>query len=111
MEINETGEVCFSVRDRGDGMHTEDLERVQEPFIRLEGALTANSEEGTGLGLAITKRLVESHGGKLCLSSEIGVGTTATVSFPSDRVHDEAGQEVAQTSTSMQPRTPKFASA
>ncbi len=111
MEINANGEICFSVRDRGDGMHTEDLERVQEPFIRLDGALTANSEEGTGLGLAITKRLVESHGGKLCLSSEIGVGTTATVSFPSDRAHSEAGQEVAQTPTSMQRRTPKFASA
>ncbi|MBT4043546.1 MAG: two-component sensor histidine kinase, partial [Rhodospirillaceae bacterium] len=89
VEINGGGEMCFTVGDSGEGMTADDIERVQEPFIRLTGAHTS-SEEGTGLGLAITKRLVESHGGKLCLRSEVGVGTTVTISFPPSRVIDKS---------------------
>ncbi|MBL6951079.1 MAG: PAS domain S-box protein [Alphaproteobacteria bacterium] len=83
-ETSDGGAMCFRVGDCGEGMAADDIVRVQEPFIRLAGAQTS-SEEGTGLGLAITKRLVESHAGSLCLRSKVGVGTTATVSFPPDR--------------------------
>jgi PAS domain S-box-containing protein len=84
-EINGDGNLCFHISDAGAGMTAEDIERVQQPFIRLESALTS-SEEGTGLGLAITKRLLESHGGSLQLNSEVGAGTTAAACFPSSRV-------------------------
>lgn len=94
VEISDGGEMCFLVGDCGEGMAAEDIERVQEPFIRLEGAQTS-SEEGTGLGLAITKRLAESHDGGLCLRSEIGVGTTATISFPPIRVIDENAASIS----------------
>ena len=85
VEIDGNGDIHFHIRDRGTGMTAADLVRVQEPFIRLEGANTSQ-EEGTGLGLAITKRIAQSHAGSLTLSSEVGVGTTATVSFLSERV-------------------------
>jgi two-component system cell cycle sensor histidine kinase PleC len=85
VEIGEDGDVSINVGDAGDGMSAEDIVRVQEPFIRLDSALTS-SEEGTGLGLAITKRLAESHGGSLRLNSALGEGTMATVCFPSTRV-------------------------
>lgn len=87
-EIDDHGEMCFRISDCGEGMSADDIERVQEPFIRLKGAQTS-SEEGTGLGLAITKRLLESHGGGLRMCSETGVGTTATACFPRERVIGE----------------------
>jgi hypothetical protein len=42
--------------------------------------------EGTGLGLPLSKKLVELHGGRLELESEVGVGTKVTVAFPADRL-------------------------
>lgn len=89
-EVCTRGDYHFRVSDHGEGMSAEDIVRVQEPFIRLDDAHTS-SEEGTGLGLAITKSLIESHGGCLRLASEVGVGTTATVSFPRERVIDQVG--------------------
>ena len=85
VEIGADGALLFRIADAGKGISETDLERAQEPFVRLEGALTS-SEEGAGLGLAITKLLIESHGGSLTLSSKIDQGTTAVVSFPAHRV-------------------------
>jgi two-component system, cell cycle sensor histidine kinase PleC len=82
--ISDIGEINFQVSDSGEGMTANDIKRVQEPFVRLQGAVTS-SEEGTGLGLAITKRLTEIHGGRLQLHSETSVGTTAIVIFPKER--------------------------
>ena len=87
-DIGETGGAYFHVRDNGKGLHASEIKRIEEPFVRLQGAMTS-SEEGTGLGLPITKRLVESHGGALELTSEKGVGTTATVAFPPERTVSE----------------------
>jgi two-component system cell cycle sensor histidine kinase PleC len=54
-------------------------------FVQLESQHNRN-HEGTGLGLPLSKALVELHGGTLDLQSEIGVGTTATVRFPAERI-------------------------
>ena len=83
--IGDSGDMRFSVADSGLGIAAGNIERVQEPFVRLQSAMVS-SEGGTGLGLAISKRLMESHGGSLQLSSEIGIGTNATASFPIERV-------------------------
>jgi signal transduction histidine kinase len=74
----------IAVSDTGCGMPPEDLERAQEPFQRLESAHTRRVE-GTGLGLFLVKRLTELHGGRLGLFSELGKGTTVTISLPKER--------------------------
>ena len=74
------GEVWVSVRDTGVGIPPEDYGRVFEEFRRV-GENTA-TVEGTGLGLALTKRLVELHGGRIWVESNVGVGSTFTFSLP-----------------------------
>lgn len=92
-KISEFGNTSFRVSDCGEGMAASDIERVQEPFVRLQGA-AISSEEGTGLGLAITKRLTEAHGAQFQLISETGVGTTATIIFPAERTFKAADSQI-----------------
>ena len=70
----------LSVRDRGAGIAPDDLKRLFTPFVRLER--TEKMASGTGLGLATTKKLIEAHGGKLEVESEVGVGSTFRVVLP-----------------------------
>jgi signal transduction histidine kinase len=71
-------EVEIMVRDAGPGIPAEDLARVFEKFYRGRGAKTS----GSGLGLSIARRVVESHGGGIELSSRLGDGTTVNVRLP-----------------------------
>jgi signal transduction histidine kinase len=73
--------VWFSVSDRGIGIPAEDLPFIFERFRRVEkGAAAAIS--GTGLGLAIVKHLVEMHGGRIVVRSELRAGSTFLVYLP-----------------------------
>lgn len=65
--------VRLSVRDTGNGLRSEQLAQLFQPFNRL--GQEAGVEEGTGIGLVVTKQLVELMGGTLGVESEIGVGT------------------------------------
>lgn len=76
----------ISIRDTGIGIPPEQVEKVLEPFEQVEDHLTRR-HEGTGLGLPIARSLIELHGGELVLSSDVGIGTTATLWLPRDRVH------------------------
>jgi signal transduction histidine kinase len=67
------------VRDSGVGMSAEELARVFEPFYRAADERT----EGQGIGLSIVLRLSERYGWPVRLESEPGIGTSATISFPS----------------------------
>jgi two-component system, OmpR family, phosphate regulon sensor histidine kinase PhoR len=69
------------VSDTGIGIPKEDLPRVFERFYRVDKA-RARDSGGTGLGLAIVKHLVEAHQGEIEVTSQIGQGTTFTLSFP-----------------------------
>lgn len=71
--------VMFSVQDTGIGMSEQDVVRATNPFWqkREPGCI----QQGLGLGLAVVQHAVELLGGKLRLESEIGIGTTATVTF------------------------------
>jgi CheY-like chemotaxis protein len=73
--------VHISVTDCGRGIPTSRLHRI---FERFEQADLSDSREkgGTGLGLAITRSIVELHGGRIDVLSELGVGATFTISLP-----------------------------
>jgi PAS domain S-box-containing protein len=71
----------FAVVDRGPGIARDDLSRLTDPFERGRRD-PYRSEEGTGLGLTIVNSLVELHGGKLNIESELGKGTRVRISLP-----------------------------
>ena len=79
------GGIGFRVRDNGIGIAAGDIHRAMEPFGLINSSLSRR-HTGTGLGLPITRALVELHRGRFELTSEPGVGTTATVYLPADRV-------------------------
>lgn len=71
----------LSVEDTGIGIGKNDLEKIFQPFVQVDGRLN-RKYEGVGLGLPLTRRLVEMHGGTLKVESELGRGTTVTVDLP-----------------------------
>ena len=79
------GGVVVTVKDTGIGMSPKDIPKAMQAFGQLEDVHT-RKRPGTGLGLPIVKSLVEMHGGQFRLSSEVGVGTSAEISFPARRV-------------------------
>ena len=79
-----SGECCLIVSDTGIGIAREHLAKVLVPFWQVEGE-QARRFQGTGLGLPLSKALVDAHGGKLEIESEIGVGTAVIVRLPATR--------------------------
>jgi signal transduction histidine kinase len=72
--------VRISVQDHGEGIPEADRERIFEKFVRLgEGSLRL---PGTGLGLSICKAIVEAHGGRIWVDSEIGRGSRFHLTLP-----------------------------
>ena len=74
------GEVRVSVADTGPGIAPEDHERIFEQFQQTGVAI--EQHEGTGLGLTLSKRLIELHGGRIWVESELGEGSTFTFTLP-----------------------------
>lgn len=85
MHVSQTAGVTLLVKDTGIGIAAKDIDRVLRPFEQVESALSRR-HGGTGLGLPYSKKVIEIHGGKLILSSQIGVGTTVRVELPASRV-------------------------
>ena len=75
--------VTFRIRDQGIGIPLKDQAQLFEPFHRSSNVGTIS---GTGLGLAIVKRCVELHDGEIAVESEVGVGTTFTITLPLRRI-------------------------
>ena len=82
--VQPNGEIAFGVADDGIGIAPEDQRCIFEPYSRARHEI-ARAQEGTGLGLPIVKGLVEAHGGRITLKSELGRGTRVTVYLPADR--------------------------
>ena len=74
------GDVQVSVRDTGPGIADEDRERIFEEFQQTD--VGSSQGEGTGLGLALSRRLVELHGGRIWVESELGHGSRFVFSLP-----------------------------
>ncbi|MES0879585.1 ATP-binding protein [Roseibium sp. SCP14] len=71
----------FEVTDTGIGISERDIERLAQPFVQVENQFT-KTHQGSGLGLAIARSLVELHGGKLNIESEVKKGTTVSFTLP-----------------------------
>ncbi len=82
--------VNISIKDTGEGVKTEDLENIFKKFYRA----TATTEQGSGLGLYLAKRQTEKMGGRIFVQSEVGKGSTFTVSLP---LVDMSSKETART--------------
>jgi signal transduction histidine kinase len=74
-------EVVLDVRDTGLGIPQRDLPRIFERFYRIDRARSRETG-GTGLGLSIVRHVVENHGGRVSVESELGVGTRFEVRLP-----------------------------
>jgi len=77
----QNGKALLSVTDSGIGIPAKDLPRIFERFYRVDRA-RARETGGTGLGLSIVRHIAESHGGSVTADSELGRGSTFTVSLP-----------------------------
>ncbi len=75
----ERNKIIFSVSDSGVGIEPDALLRIFERFYKTD---RARSSGGTGLGLSITKHIIEGHGGKVWVESDIGKGSTFFFTIP-----------------------------
>jgi signal transduction histidine kinase len=84
IHIEDGADLLIRVRDWGPGIPEEELERVFEPFYRLESSRNRDSG-GTGLGLSIARDIAQAHGGSLHLANAAGGGLAATLRLPRRR--------------------------
>ena len=68
---------CLSVRDNGHGIDKKSLQRIFDPYFT-----TKSKNGGTGLGLALINQIVQDHGGRITVKSEVCKGTSFTVYLP-----------------------------
>ncbi len=73
--------VQLSVKDSGEGIPADTLERIFEPFVQV-GRSLSHSREGTGLGLAISRDLARAMGGGIYVESRVGKGSEFTLTLP-----------------------------
>ena len=75
------GTFNLAVRDTGPGISAADQAKLFQEFQQADNSMT-RKKEGTGLGLAISKRIIEMHGGRIWVESQIGQGSTFFVMVP-----------------------------
>jgi signal transduction histidine kinase/CheY-like chemotaxis protein len=76
------GEISFAVADTGVGIAPEDQERIFDDFVQLENPLQGRAK-GTGLGLPLCRKLAQLLGGRVSVTSTLGLGSTFTLTVPS----------------------------
>jgi len=92
-EMTARDEMILAVRDNGIGIPADDIPRVLEPFVQLDGSINGavngavngslnGSVHGAGLGLPIALQLVEAHGGTMRIESVFGAGTAVIITLP-----------------------------
>ena len=73
--------VAFTVRDTGIGVPESEFEKIFDAFYQVDGSAT-REHGGAGIGLSVVKRMTLMHGGRIDIASEVGAGTTFTVTIP-----------------------------
>jgi two-component system NtrC family sensor kinase len=76
--------IVIEVTDNAGGISDVNIESIFDPFFTTKDSDSALKKAGAGLGLAFCKRIVESHGGTIEVSSQPGEGTTFTITLPSN---------------------------
>lgn len=74
-------ELCFAITDTGIGINQTDIAKLFQPFIQIDSSLN-RQYEGTGLGLMLVKQIVELHGGRVLIESEVGKGSCFSLVIP-----------------------------
>lgn len=82
--VNTKNEMEIAVSDNGVGIDAAALKNITMPFYQSDDTY-ARSQDGTGLGLSLVNAMMQLHDGKLGLTSRVGEGTTATLTFPKER--------------------------
>jgi len=85
-QTNSENKVCISVKDTGNGLSSPQMEKIFEPFNRLDADQT--EVEGTGIGLTITRRLIELMDGSVHVESKVGKGSTFILLLPQGNESD-----------------------
>ena len=80
----------MSVSDTGIGIAPDKTDRIFQPFVTTK-------TKGTGLGLSVVHKIVENHGGRIEVVSEVGKGATFRVSLPRTGVHTTVTTEFDHT--------------
>jgi PAS domain S-box-containing protein len=89
--------ILVRIRDTGSGIEREHLHRIFDPFFTTKVKPQPGQHKGTGLGLAVTYGIMQEHGGKIAVESEVGVGTVFTLDFPAPQTGNTALNEPQRT--------------
>src|SRR5262245_46337779 len=92
--IASDGSLTVAVRDTGPGIALSDQGKIFEEFQQADNSVT-KKKGGTGLGLSIAKRIIEMHGGKIWVESDVGKGSTFAFTIPRNGEHQVTSNEQA----------------
>jgi two-component system NtrC family sensor kinase len=98
---HQAGSVYATIQDTGAGIEREHLNRIYDPFFTTKVKPQEGQHKGTGLGLAVTYGIMQEHAGKITVESEVGVGTTFRLDFPT------ASMRASQPSSTQPNSTPE----
>lgn len=88
-------EIVVQVQDQGIGIAPSDQTIVFDSFTQV-GSPSTGKPKGTGLGLAISKEIVQHHGGRIWVESELGKGSTFSFSLPFTRSIESSNQKLGE---------------